>query len=83
MLLSINDKDIDKPISNYTDANSPQVQLIMNLYSMEPSFYVDLNRASMMMDQSKLATLGPFAKAIYEILFWGDESDKKRDDALK
>lgn len=83
MLLSIEDGDIDKPITSYTDANSPQVQLIMNLYSMEPSFYADLNNASMTMDESKLTTLGPFAKALYGVLATCDLSDKKREDAIE
>ena len=50
---------------------------------MEPPFYADLNNACRSLDQDKLNTLGPFARAIYRVLFLGDISDKKREDALK
>jgi len=59
------------------------VQLILTLYSMEPPFYSDLNNASRNLDPAKLKTLGPFAMAIFEVLFRGSLSDKKRDDALE
>jgi len=50
---------------------------------MEPPFYQDLNKACRTLDPAKLETLGPFARAIFEVLYNGDESDVKRDDALE
>jgi len=34
------------------------------------------------MDRAKLTSLGPFAKAIFGVLFMGMYSDLNRDDAL-
>jgi len=81
----MDDSDIDKPLSEDTlsDPHSPEVQLILNLYSMEPPFYADVNNASRSLDKSKLQTLGPFAMAIFKILLCGFFSDKKREDALE
>lgn len=62
---------------------SPEVQLILNLYSMEPPIYSDVNKASRKLDMSKLRTLGPFAKAIFRVLYCGNETDEKRDDAIE
>jgi len=50
---------------------------------MEPPFYADLNLASKYMDKSKIETLGPFSKAIWGVLYRGDDSDKKREDACE
>ena len=50
---------------------------------MEPPFYADVNNASRTMDITKLKTLGPFAQAIFRMLIYGDDSDKKRDDVLE
>jgi len=53
------------------------------LYSIEPPFYAELKKASVLMNRKFLKTLGPFARAIFQILYNGPVSDKKRDDALK
>lgn len=37
----------------------------------------------MTLDQSKLKTLGPYAKALYKVLSIGNRSDRKRDDAIE
>jgi hypothetical protein len=50
---------------------------------MEPPFYSDLNNASRNLDPAKLKTLGPFARAIFEVLLNGNISDRERDDALE
>ena len=76
--LDMDDADIHKPMTYETFENpySPEVLLIANLYSMEPPFYADVNNASRTMDITKLKTLGPFAMAIFNMLYWGDDSDK-------
>ena len=43
-------------------------KLIMNMYSMESFLYKELNRASRDKDQSKVATLGPYAYVLAKIL---------------
>jgi len=87
MLLSLDmkDSDITKPMTMAVFSNpySPEVLLILNLYSMEPPFYAALNKAMRDLDMDKLKTLGPFAKAIYMVLMRGNNSDYKRDDALE
>ena len=50
---------------------------------MEPPFYADLNKAIINMDESKINTLGPFAKALFWIVFRSWESEKVRDDAIR
>lgn len=79
------DVDIDKPITRsiFEDPYHPITQLILTLYSMEPPFYADLNNACRNLDQVKLNTLGPFAKAIFNVLLFGNDSDRKREDALE
>jgi len=73
LLSDIPKNNIGMPIEKKTlkDPYSPEVQLILNLYSMEPPFYNDLNHASKTSDGNKLTTLGPFAKAMYGILGMG------------
>jgi len=72
MLLSLDmpDSDITKPMTREVFENpySPEVLLILNLYSMEPPFYAALNKAMRDLDMDKLKTLGPFAMAIYWVL---------------
>jgi len=76
--LDLGDEDVDKPLTReiYENPNSPQVKLILRLYSMEPPFYSELNNASRDLDVTKLKTLGPFAAAIFGVLCYGDDSDK-------
>jgi len=50
---------------------------------MEPPLYGQLSKASREMDMSKIDTLGPFARALLEVLGGGNNVDKKREDALK
>ena len=68
--LDMGEEDIDLPLTDkiYKDPNSPQVQLILKLYSMEPPVYADLNNACRNLDPEKLQTLGPFAMAIWRVL---------------
>ena len=58
-------------------------ELILMLYSMEPPFYADLNKACRDLDHQKLKTLGPFAKAIFGVLLYGGCSDRDRVDAIE
>lgn len=46
-----------------------------------PSFREDLNNTCQQMDFQKLRTLGPMAKALYEVLRLGQFSDKYRLDS--
>lgn len=50
---------------------------------MEPPLYSDVNRACRDMDMTKLTSLGPFARVIYEILYWSKVIDLRRSDALR
>ena len=52
------------------DPSSPEVCMLLYLYSMEPPFYHELQVASREMDESKLLALGPFAVAMYELIHW-------------
>jgi len=65
--LDIDDAEIDAPLTDkiLENPDSPQVQLILTLHSMEPPTYNDLNSACRTLDPTKLQTLGPFAMAIY------------------
>lgn len=74
---------MDKPLTEeiMQDPNRPEVKLILYLYSWEPPFYADLNNASRVMDEIKLKTLGPFARALYGALV--TYSDQHREDALE
>jgi len=73
LCLDMGEEDINNPLTLeiLNDPNSPQVQLILTLYSMEPPFYQDLNNACRTLDPTKLETLGPFASAIYWVLYCG------------
>lgn len=50
--LNLSDQDLNKPLTDkiYGDPNSPEVQLILYMYSMEPPFYAAVNSASESMD---------------------------------
>lgn len=50
------------------DPDNKATQLILWLYSMEPSFYGDLHVICRDMDQQHLDTLGPFALSLYWIV---------------
>jgi len=52
----------------YTDPESKTVRLILWLFTIEPSFYADLNDASIEQDEQKVEMLGPFARAIFLVL---------------
>jgi len=85
LLLSLDiDKElIEKPMNTaiFDNPYSPEVQLIMILYSMEPPFYADVNYACWTLDNTKLQSLGPFARAISKVLLY--RSDAKRVDAIE
>jgi len=50
---------------------------------MEPPFYADLNNTCRNKDLSKLKTLGPFAMAIFKVLYSSGYSNLIRDDAIE
>jgi len=79
-------EDINKPLTSAKvlfDPNNTFVQLFFYLYSIEPPLYHDLNQASIAMDLSKLSTLGPYARVIFQVLESGSKLDKNREDAMR
>ena len=85
LYLGLSQKALNEPLTEQIceDPNSPEVQLILYLNSIEPSFYDDLNKASKSMDEEKVKTLGPFAMALYAILQKGWKTEAKRANSLK
>lgn len=61
------------------DPNNPATMLILWFFSIEPSFYDELNHACISMNMALLDQLGPFAKAISCILTW---TEFNRDDRI-
>ncbi len=53
------------------------------MYSLEPPIYYYLNQACRTMDKSKLDTLGPYARVLFEMLEEGRECDRERDDKMR
>lgn len=51
-----------------SDVRSPEVCLILFIYSMEPPIYQETYKACRTCDKTKLYTLGPYAKALCEVL---------------
>jgi hypothetical protein len=49
------------------DPDNKATQLILWMYSMEPSFYADLHRISRDMEEQYVEVLGPFALSMYWI----------------
>jgi len=74
-----------KPLSDKVllDPENKFVKLMFYMYSMEPPLYADLNRACRSMDETKLHSLGPYARVIFHMLNWGSVLDSKRPDPLK
>jgi len=56
----------------------PALMLMLWLYSIEPPFYSDLNKAMRYLDQKQLKHLGPWAKALHIITV---EAEKNRKDS--
>jgi len=79
-----NSENAEKPLNEEVlmDPSSPELTLIMYFYSMEPPFYAELNRAIKSVDSSKLNTMGPFARAIHEILIHANYTEGKRADPV-
>ena len=42
--------------------------LLLWLYSLEPQFYTEMNKAIISYDESKADTLGPYVQALFSIL---------------
>ena len=63
LLLSLDIPNTDKPITEKAlrDPNSAEVCTLLYLYSSEPPFYYELNKACRNLDHSLLTMLGPYA----------------------
>ena len=66
-------RDLDAPltIEELQDYNSKTSNFIFYLMSLEPSIGVEVNRAIISYDMSKLSMLGPIARALFVILCFG------------
>ena len=53
------------------------------MYSLEPPIYYYLNQACRTMDKSKLDTLGPYARVLFEMLWLGANCDEERVDKMR
>ena len=56
--------------------------LILYIYGAESAVYKSLNHASRHKDTTKVATLGPYASALYPII-WGTQGERTDDFAKK
>lgn len=76
---------MDEPLTEEElwDPENIFVEMMFYMYSMEPPLYYDLTNAQMKIDVSKLETLGPYARVMYEVLMCADIMNEKRDDTLK
>ena len=87
--LSLPESQWEKPLEAKTGTDldiwnpySPVVCWVLYLYSMElgsPPLYLELNRASREMDQTKLPQLGPFAYALAYVCGSAEMFKKKED----
>lgn len=50
---------------------------------MEPPFYAELNSACRTLSEEYMETLGPYARAMYLVLYNGLYSEAQRDDQLR
>ena len=71
-ILSSTNPQLSMDIDTLMDPNSPEVSILMYLYTIEPPFYAELSNACRTQDESKLNWLGPFAQAITTILKNGE-----------
>jgi len=74
--------DVALTVEILRDPYSAEVCMLLYLYSMEPPFYSDLYQACRSVDIFKVHTLGPFARALFELLKQCEYSERRRDDAL-
>lgn len=58
------------------DPDNKSLQLVLWLYSIEPSIQEDLNKACLEMNDEHLESLGPYAAALYTV-FQGAEFNRK------
>ena len=78
-----NNPDDDLTEDILLDPNSQEVCLLLYIYSIEPPFYAELNKAARSKDYSKIPTLGPYACALHIILQNGEAIERKRDDKIR
>jgi hypothetical protein len=70
-------KGLGYPIKDgLLDPENKALQLILWLYSIEPSLQEDLTKVCLEMDEAYLDTLGPYAAALYTV-FQGAEYNRK------
>ena len=83
ILYSVDHPDVDKPVKyeECCQPNSKVVCLILYLYSIEPPFYKHINQACKNQDRTKLRTLGPMVRILYQILIGGG-TENSRDDRI-
>ena len=81
ILYSVDYADVDKPIKyeECCDPNSVVVCLVLYLYSIEPPFYAYINKACKEQDKTKLKTLGPIVRVLYQILVGGGTESSRED----
>ena len=65
--------------TGFADPENFYVKTILWLYTIEPPIYADLNRACRERDESKIDSLGPFARALYFIL---NSAEMRRPDQM-
>lgn len=77
-------EDVDRPITyeELWDPKSSVVCLLLYLYSIEPPFYADVNKAIRLRDKAMLRTLGPFVRCLYQILVGGGTESVRSDRLL-
>ena len=62
--------DYNEPLTLevFRDPYNSSIQAITYMYTIEPPFYYDLNKASLELNGTKLKSLGPFARVLSGIL---------------
>lgn len=78
---SVKHPNVDMPI-RYEDCGDPMsivVCLVLYLYSIEPAFYAYINKACKEQDRTKLETLGPMARVLFQILVGGGTESQRSD----
>ena len=69
--IKVNDLEIPLTIEELQNLKSRTCNLIMYLLSIEPSITVDINKAIIFFDMTKLMMLGPITRALFVIMSFG------------
>lgn len=75
--------DVNKQLTkeDFTDPLGVVVSIILYIYSMEPPFYAQMNKAIRELDLTMLEKLGPLARCLYQIHVTRLES--RRNDSIQ